>query len=228
MQNSFKDIDSYRLIRSARKTVSIAVMNRGELVVRAPLKMSIQRIDAIIDSKTDWIVAKQKEMIAKSNSEDTFLENSKEKALYLGRFYDITVVENYKYAFHFDSERFFIDSEYDKYRKQLFEKWIRRKGKSYLKQRLEHFSVITGYNFAKMGLTGASKRWGSCSTSGNINFSWRLMYAPPEVIDYVVVHELAHLKEANHSSNFWALVRGILPDFKKHKSWLDKHSYLLH
>ncbi len=228
MQHSVKDIDSYRLIRSNRRTVSIAVIRRGEIVVRAPLKMSIDRINSFIDSKIDWILAKQKEMIAKSHSEDEFLENSKEKALYLGKYYNVEVVENYKYAFHFDGERFFIDSEYDKYRSQLFEKWIRRKGKSYLRQRLEHFSSLTGLKFVRMGLTGANKRWGSCSTTGNINFSWKLMYAAPEVVDYVVVHELAHLQEANHSPNFWALVQSILPDFKNHKNWLDKHSYLLH
>ncbi|MCA9386358.1 M48 family metallopeptidase, partial [Candidatus Dojkabacteria bacterium] len=65
--------------------------------------------------------------------------------------------------------------------------------------------------------------WGSCSSKGNLNFTWRLIFAPLEILDYVVVHELCHLKEQNHSQRFWDLVAEQVPDYKKKRIWLKKH-----
>ena len=78
-----------------------------------------------------------------------------------------------------------------------------------------------------MKITDARTRWGSCSTRGSLNFSWRLVMAPPAVIDYVILHELAHLKIHNHSSNFWSRVAQLVPDYREHKKWLEQNGHLL-
>ena len=90
-------------------------------------------------------------------------------------------------------------------------------------QRCELYASRMGVSYERIALSNASTRWGSCSPKGNLRFNWRLVMAPSEVIDYVIVHELAHLKELNHSRRFWALVEAVLPSYRASKKWLREH-----
>ena len=81
--------------------------------------------------------------------------------------------------------------------------------------------------YKKIRISNARKRWGSCSTKGTISINWRLTFAPKEILDYVIVHELLHLKHMNHSKRYWQAVEGIVPDYKEHKRWLKEHEYVL-
>lgn len=94
------------------------------------------------------------------------------------------------------------------------------KALEYIPGRVAHFSKQVGVNYGRITIRNQKTRWGSCSSKGNLNFNCLLMLAPPEVIDYVVVHELCHRKEMNHSKAFWYEVAKILPDYKKHVQWL--------
>jgi len=96
----------------------------------------------------------------------------------------------------------------------------RRRAKELLPQRVAHYAELMGVAPAGIKITGARTRWGSCSGKGNLNFSWRLMLAGEREIDYVVVHELAHLREMNHSPRFWAVVEAALPDYKERRKSL--------
>ena len=98
----------------------------------------------------------------------------------------------------------------------------RAAAKTFLPQRVAYFARQMGVSPARITVTGARTRWGSCSGKGNLCFSWRLMLAGPEEIDYVVVHELAHLREMNHSPRFWALVEAVLPDYKQRRQQLKQ------
>ncbi|MCL2531009.1 MAG: M48 family metallopeptidase [Oscillospiraceae bacterium] len=100
------------------------------------------------------------------------------------------------------------------------EKQCRKQAKALLPGRVEHFAGIMSVAPNTMRVTGATTRWGSCSSRGSLNFSWRLMLCDDDVIDYVVVHELAHLREMNHSPRFWAIVEQVLPDYKRRKEKL--------
>ncbi|MCM1008905.1 MAG: M48 family metallopeptidase [Ruminococcus flavefaciens] len=90
-------------------------------------------------------------------------------------------------------------------------------------ERVAYFAPLVGVNYGRITIRNQKSRWGSCSSKGNLNFNCLLMLMPPEVLDYVVVHELCHRKEMNHSSQFWAEVRKVLPDYEKQKSWLKEH-----
>ncbi|MBC8489925.1 MAG: M48 family metallopeptidase [Bacteroidetes bacterium] len=94
-------------------------------------------------------------------------------------------------------------------------------------ERVCMYSEMTGLIHRSIKITSAKKRFGSCSPNGSLNFSWRLMMAPLNIIDYVVVHELVHIEERNHSKNFWNKVRIILPDYKQSEKWLKDNSQLL-
>ncbi|MFA6318450.1 MAG: M48 family metallopeptidase [Elusimicrobiota bacterium] len=92
-----------------------------------------------------------------------------------------------------------------------------------LAERLDFWCGKMGLRYERVRIKNQSTRWASCSRKGNLNFNWRLLWAPPEVLDYVVVHELCHLVEMNHSKRFWAQVAVWCPDYKRHRKWLRDH-----
>lgn len=96
-----------------------------------------------------------------------------------------------------------------------------------IEERLAHFSERMGLAYGKVSVRDQKTRWGSCSSKGNLNFNWRLVFAPGAVLDYVVVHELAHLRELNHSRRFWKLVERFSPDYREHRRWLYDNYRLL-
>lgn len=99
---------------------------------------------------------------------------------------------------------------------------LAKKALEYIPDRVAYFSKQVGVDYGRITIRNQKTRWGSCSSAGNLNFNCLLMLAPPEVIDYVVVHELCHRKEMNHSKAFWNEVAKILPDYKIHVQWLKK------
>ena len=103
------------------------------------------------------------------------------------------------------------------------ERYFRARAKSYFASRVAHFAAKMGVDYGKIVIRDQKTRWGSRSSSGTISFNWRLMLAPKEVLDYVVVHELAHIREMNHSRAFWHEVEKVLPDYEKRRRWLKEH-----
>ena len=108
------------------------------------------------------------------------------------------------------------------------EKRYREAAKDYIPKRVEYYHQFTGGSYNKITIRDQKTRWGSCSSNGTLSFSFRLMLAPPRVLDYVVVHELCHLKHMNHSKEFWNMVESILPDYKEHRKWLKENGHTLH
>jgi predicted metal-dependent hydrolase len=102
----------------------------------------------------------------------------------------------------------------------VFEAWYRRQARLVLAERVAAYAWQTGLQPKKLRIGAARTRWGSCSSKGTLSFTWRLVMAPQQVVDYVVVHELCHLQVKNHSRDFWARVKAILPDYKQQVGWL--------
>lgn len=108
--------------------------------------------------------------------------------------------------------------------KQVLENVYRRKAREHFSDRADHYAERMGVEYEKIEIRNQRTKWGSCSTTGTISLNWRLMMAPPEVVDYIVVHELAHLREPNHSSEFWSLVAEYDPEYEAHSDWLTENS----
>ena len=100
---------------------------------------------------------------------------------------------------------------------------LRKAAKDYIPYRVEYFHKYTGGHYTSITIRDQKSRWGSCSSRGTLSFNYRLMMAPPRILDYVVVHELCHLTHMNHSKDFWAMVESIIPDYKDCKKWLKEH-----
>ena len=112
-------------------------------------------------------------------------------------------------------------------RLSALENRYRNAAKDYFTKRVAYYHTLTGGVYHTITVRDQKSRWGSCSSRGTLSFNYRLMFAPPRVLDYAVVHELCHLTHMNHSKDFWNMVRQIMPDYKIYKEWLREHGHEL-
>jgi predicted metal-dependent hydrolase len=214
-----------QIIRSRRKTIALYITAQGKVVVRAPLGLPEADIRALVERKAAWVEGKltqaQQQVSAQLNRFDQGRE-----IYFLGKTYPLRIVETGRqlltFGTHFNLERRALPQA-----ELIFERWFRAQARSILGERTAQLAAQHSFTFQKVRITSARTRWGSCSSRGSISFPWRLVMAPPEVIDYVVLHELAHLKVRNHSKRFWDLVRSLCPDYARQRGWLKKYGALL-
>lgn len=109
----------------------------------------------------------------------------------------------------------------------LLERWYRSEARRVIGHRVREYAAVLGVTYTRLTIRDGRSRWGSCSSLGGLNFSWRLILAPPATLDYVVIHELAHLRELNHSHRFWAIVAAHCPEYRTHQRWLKEHGAAL-
>ena len=108
-------------------------------------------------------------------------------------------------------------------RLDVLEKRYRKAAKDCFIKRVAYYHTLTGGNYNTIAVRDQKSRWGSCSSKGTLSFNYRLIFAPPKVLDYVVVHELCHLTHMNHSKDFWNMVERIMPDYRVYRTWLKDH-----
>jgi len=118
-------------------------------------------------------------------------------------------------------------SQYSPEQRAGMERRYREAAKEYFPKRADYYAQQLGVTYDRIRIANQKTRWGSCSSKGTLSFNWRLMLAPPKVLEYVVVHEVCHLKEMNHSPRFWKLVEKFMPDYKEYKKWLKENGNTL-
>lgn len=195
----------YELGRSKRKTIAIHITSDGKVEVRSPLKASKSVIKEFVTSKEKWI---EKHLKAVKNMVKMPLAIGG-TMLFLGREFPILKNEGSSY---FDGEAMYVRQETDIY--NALSELYRCKAKEIIPDMVHDAEEKMNLHSNKINITSAKTRWGSCSGKNNLNFSWRLMMAEPDAVKYVVIHELAHVKEKNHGARFWELVAEYEPDYK--------------
>ena len=222
------DLKIDQIIRSRRRTVGLQVTSDALLIVRAPQKMPVEKIREVARQKIPWILRKQR--FAREHYlpavPKTFSQG--EKFLYLGEEYELFVIPGAYGPLVFNEKGFFLNEGCLPLARWLFRDWCREQAAEYLSARVRHYAGTIGARYSRIGISNARGRWGSCSSKGVLNFSWRLMMAPRDVVDYVVVHEVVHLEELNHSKRFWEKVKALAPHFLHAKRWLERHHRTLH
>ncbi|MCL2766469.1 MAG: M48 family metallopeptidase [Peptococcaceae bacterium] len=204
-------MDKYTLIRSKRKTVALYIRD-GYLEVRAPQRMRLRTIEGYIATHEDWIRGNLAESRIMLDMRENFSLNYGDTITLRGAEYMITA-RNGKEA-GFDGRTVYLPPGLSSEQiKSVCKQVYRRLAKACFVSKVERFGRLMGVVPLAVKVSSAKARWGSCTRKGNINFTWRLMMAEDEVIDYVVVHELAHLTELNHSERFWTIVEQVLPDY---------------
>ncbi|MCP4049345.1 MAG: M48 family metallopeptidase [bacterium] len=215
-----------RIIRTERQSISLEILPDASLLVRAPEFVSDNLIKNFINVKKDWIIRKKKavELHRSRTTEKKYVDG--DRFYYLGNEYSLRIVKDAGHDLVLKDE-FLLSERKQAKARDLFAAWYKGQVKDIITDRVEIYAEKFGFSFNKVKVNSAVKRWGSCSSNGNLNFSWRLVMAPLDVIDYVVIHELVHLKIKNHSSSFWQMVATYCPDYKISKKWLnDKGRFL--
>ncbi len=215
-------IEITRLIRSKRRSIALIVESDGSLSVRAPLRIPNRAILEFVEQSRSWIEKKQAEALANPPEIRQYLPG--ELFYYLGKVYPLEIVDRQQPALQLDGSFKLAGSARDE-AEDLFRAWYRRQARRIIRQRLKFFAETHGFQYEKLRITSARTRWGSCSPGGALSFSWRLIAAPLEVVDYVVVHELVHTLHHNHSKRFWRKVESILPDYRERKKWLNQNGH---
>ena len=219
----------YTIVRSPkRRKLTITVERDRSVVVHAPESAPAEKIQQAVEAKRQWIFEKThhpqkyRDLPHPPGKE---LVNG-ESALYLGRHYRIEVVKTGLSEIQFN-QRFYIPAAHARKRQEVMREWYIMRAVAKIIPRVKHHARALGVTYAKVKIVDNRYRWGSCTTNNNVNFNWRLIKAPMFVIDYTIVHELAHLIEANHTSRFWNIIRAQAPTMEKARAWLKENGQLL-
>lgn len=216
----------YQVKYSKRKTLNITVERDRTIVVRAPENTPIEKIERVLNDKRHWLKDKvnhvQKYPLNYSPKEFV----SGETLLYLGRNYQLLIEDNDFDGIRFN-QRFIISRRNQTAANSLFRKWYKEKALEKIQPIAKRYAACLGVQFSACKISEMKYRWASCTPQNNILFNWRIIKAPQHVLEYLVVHELTHLIENNHTPRFWHIVSVQIPDFQKAKSWLRENGHQL-
>jgi predicted metal-dependent hydrolase len=216
----------YSIKYSKRKTLSIIVERDRSIVVHAPLNTSTEIIEREINKRKFLLFQKinhpQKYETPKPRKEFV----SGESLLYLGKYHKLEVIQEDIEGIQFDN-KFYISKANQNKAEELFKAWYFKQAQEKLIPKVKLHATNLGVKYNKIRILDLKYRWGSCTPRDNISFNWRLIKAPIVVIDYIIVHELTHLIETNHTEEFWNKVSVQLPHYNKAKEWLKENGNLL-
>lgn len=213
----------HKVIRSKRRTVGLEVTHDAGLIVRVPQKMPLEAVHDVVRQKLSWILGKQRFAREHYQPASPKVFAAGEKFLYFGTGYELCVAQGAPGPLGFNGKNFFLCAGSIPLAKQLFLDWYRKRAAEFFNARVCYYTGITGARYSNIRISNAAGRWGSCSSKGSLNFSWRLVMAPWEAADYVAVHEVVHLEALNHSARFWQKVKALKPDYPAAKQWLRQH-----
>jgi predicted metal-dependent hydrolase len=207
----------YELRRARRRSIGFTVSADG-LKVSAPRWVTITEIERALQDKRDWILRKLVEQRERAKALQTARVVWADGASlpYLGSPLQLRLGGLARY----DAEGRVLHlglplSATPEQMRDAVQAWLQRQARSLFEQRCQHFAPALGVRYTRLSLSSAQTRWGSASVSGAIRLNWRLIHFAPAIIDYVVAHELAHLREMNHSARFWAVVGSVVPDYEQ-------------
>lgn len=217
--HSYKDID-YSLKRSDRKTTSIYIERDGTVSVLAPEPFDHQKIESILEKKRSWIYRGLAEWQDLNRTRVHREYVNGESFLYLGRHYQLQIVDDQEQALLLKQGKFCLSRPEVKNADKHFKAFYKAKLQNKLNQSLPMYASKMGVEPSEIKVFELKNRWGSCTTSGALNFHWKCAMLPSQVLDYVLVHELAHLIEPTHSPVFWRTVEKVLLNYESQKAWL--------
>jgi predicted metal-dependent hydrolase len=215
-----------QIIRTKRKTIAIIVKPDGSILVRAPLRASNRSIQEFVSKNTQWI-EKTRARIKAIAPPLPKQYVAGEEFDFLGNSFPLEIVADQKKSLLLENGKFKLAASMQNKAALVFERWYREQARQILSERVEFHARQNSFQYSKIGITSARTRWGSCSAKGALNFSWRLIQAPMEAVDYVVVHELVHTQIHNHSKKFWKRGEQSLPDYRERRKWLRSNGHRL-
>lgn len=220
----------YELVQTQRRSMEIRLLEGGKVKLFVPRRAALRMADAFVIERAPWIAersAAMRELRALRERERPIRTGA--TLLYEGLPVDLKVLPAERNLIRFDGELLIInasDTQDGALREQL-RRWYTEQARTRIAERLDQLIPIVGRAPERIAIRDQKTRWGSCSSQRNLNFNWKLIMAPPEALSYVVIHELCHLYEFNHSPRFWARVQQHQPDYKIWKNWLKVNGKML-
>lgn len=212
------------LKRMSRRSIGLHITEDGLLEVRAPHFAPLFVIRRFVESQREWIMKTRKKVVSTPKAaKPAYTEGS---VFHLGGIPHAVHITDGN-AVVLAGTRIFFPKKYTKHPKLHMEVFLRTYAKKYLTERMEYFSKIMGVSYRHISIRDTRSRWGSCSSTGTISFAYRLVLAPKEVIDYVVVHELSHVTHHHHRAEFWERVAAFCPEYKAYRTWLRRNGHTL-
>jgi hypothetical protein len=215
-------MDIHQIIRSKRKTLSIEIKPDGRLIVRAPRTASDAQIRALVAAKADWIRKTRARLSRQYPALKPKTFTPGEKFWYLGEQYPLALTDRQRPPLNLDGAFWLSRAAWDR-AKEVFIEWYREETRAITQRMIKGYTKQYDFRVRQVRITSARTRWGSCSSRHNLNFTYRLCMAPLPIIEYVVVHELVHLKIHNHSKAFWTAVAEINPEYQAYRAWLKRN-----
>jgi hypothetical protein len=226
----------YRLKRSPRRrTVAISIHPEQGLIVYSPARLSHKWLEEVLLQKASWILSKTQEAEDARALITTPRWEAGETLPYQGLAHPLRVTHDpAPTGIRIEGDVMVLNLPFEfphlvgpeRIRAEVLG-WYREQARRVLHNRVRHYQELTGLQARVVRIKDQKRRWGSCSAEGALNFNWRLILAPPDVLDYVVVHEICHLRMLNHSPAFWRLVGSVLPDYRQRKKWLRQNGLFL-
>lgn len=211
--------ENYILERKAVKHARIKVNENKTVRIIVPDSFSNQEIDLLISQKKKWIAKK----LAFFNNRSEPIKLYPGQILFLGERYYFYHFSDLKRKIIITHEHKTIRSGLELLQPETLKKWYRKEARKFILERLEFYSRKYGFTFNKVFIRDQKSKWGNCSPKKNLSFNWRLIKAHIYVIDYIVLHELAHTEILKHTKQFWMKLKLIYPEYKKAVNWLDKY-----
>ena len=219
-------LTDYEVVRSNRKTASISIERDGRVLVRAPRSLSDEQIQDLVESRRYWIHKSLTQWRTMNASRVKREYVNGEGFLYLGMSYRLLLVSGQKEPLKLKGGRFCLKADGNGAvvgdPEEIFKRFYRKKGREKIPPRVEYYRKRMGISEKTVRVMELGYRWASCSKKG-LNFHWKCMMAPAAVLNYIIVHELAHVIYQSHQDAFWNEVEKIMPEYREHHAWLQKH-----
>ena len=217
----------YTLIQAVRANVLMQALPGGDIRVYAPKAMRLRDIDALVRDRADELLAMCREVDRKATEDRRAHPVSDGSTILIeGVPHVIRLSTGARVAGAVANAELRLrlpEPDNDPAVRAAIRSVLSERALERIRGRLQYYAPRVGVTFGRVTIREQKTRWGSCSGKGNLNFNWKLIMAPPQVLDYVVIHELCHRLEFNHSPRFWALVERQMPDYRAWKKWLDAH-----
>ena len=218
----------YTLIQSTRRDVLLQALPGAGIRVYAPKYMRLRDVDALVAERAGELVRMQREVEARlEESRRTHPVTDGSPILIEGRRCALRLHAGARRTGRAEGDAFHLtlpEPERDEAVRAAIQSVLSAMALKRIRERLDLYAPRIGVTFGRVAIRDQKSRWGSCSRKGNLNFNWKLIMAPPPVMDYVVIHELCHRLEFNHSSRFWSLVESQMPEYEVWKKWLKGHA----
>jgi predicted metal-dependent hydrolase len=205
-----------RINNQAKKLILRIDIKTGEPIVTVPKGISQKQVVQFVTKHRDWIYDQYTKTLQShiGNGDIALLQGHQHRLIYTGTPPRVITLTDQNHE-----KTISVGGPEDQAGKRL-EKWFKQEARAKLNEACDHYSKLLGVEYNKVSIGDMKSRWGSCSSQKILRFNWRLIMAPPEILQYVAAHEVCHLLEMNHSDRFWSHVNSCMPDYYSHRKWL--------